>query len=205
MSEYINKNDTKKQKLMENFNQLKYNLIIDGFNENEVTISVKKANIYAFLTAGPIALICFIIYIHKWNSIYFEFTTTTLILYFLGIVFFTVIHELLHGFTWSLFCKNTFKSVSFGMMWDSFTPYCHCKEPLDFKAYITGGLMPLFILGILIFIISFFTGNSLVLIWSLINILCSGGDTTICLSLFKYKDALFIDHPTECGFVAFTK
>ena len=93
----------------------------------------------------------------------------------------------------------------FGVMWKSFTPYCHCKEPLDFNSYLTGGIMPLLILGILVFIISFFTGNSLILIISLINILCAGGDTTICLLLLKYKDGLFIDHPTDCGFVAFTK
>ncbi|MPM97600.1 hypothetical protein SDC9_144775 [bioreactor metagenome] len=40
---------------------------------------------------------------------------------------------------------------------------------------------------------------------SLLNILCAGGDITIVLLAFKYKDAIFIDHPTDCGFVAFTK
>ena len=43
------------------------------------------------------------------------------------------------------------------------------------------------------------------MILSLMNILSAGGDTTIGLLLLKYKDGLFIDHPTDCGFVAFTE
>ncbi|MCC3869712.1 DUF3267 domain-containing protein [Terrisporobacter mayombei] len=205
MSESINEKNLKEQDKIKRFEKIKEEMINNGYKENLGVITVVKANIYALLTAGPIALICFFIYINKWGSIVFEFTPATLMLFFISIIACIVIHELLHGLTWSLFCKEGFKSISFGIMWQSLTPYCHCKEPLNFKAYITGGLMPLLILGILLFIISFFMENSSLMILSLINILCAGGDTTIALLLCKYKDALFIDHPTDCGFVAFTK
>lgn len=205
MSDRVNEKDSKKQEEIKEFEEIRVKMLRNGYKENLGIITVQQANIYALLTAGPIALICFIFYINKWDSIFFEFTTNTLLLYVFTIAASVFIHEFLHGITWSYFCKNGFKSISFGIMWKSFTPYCHCKEPLDFKGYITGGLMPLFILGILVFIISFFMGNSLLMILSLMNILSAGGDTTICLLLLKYKDGLFIDHPTDCGFVAFTK
>jgi len=205
MSENINEKNLNEQEKFKSFEKIKEEMIKNGYKENSGTITVIKANIYALLTAGPIVLICFIIYIRKWGGIFLEFTPATIVLFFISIILCIVIHEFLHGITWSLFCKNGFKSISFGVMWKSLTPYCHCKEPLNFKAYLTGGLMPLLILGILLFIVSFFTGNSLLMNLSMINILCAGGDTTIALLLCKYKDALFIDHPTDCGFVAFTK
>ncbi|MCC3863577.1 DUF3267 domain-containing protein [Terrisporobacter petrolearius] len=205
MSESINEKNLNEQEKFKSFEKIKEEMIKNGYKENLGTISVIKANIYALFTAGPIALICFIIYIRKWGGIFLEFTPATILLFFISIILCIVIHEFLHGITWSLFCKNGFKSINFGVMWKSLTPYCHCKEPLNFKAYLTGGLMPLLILGILLFIVSFFTGNSLLMNLSMINILCAGGDTTIALLLCKYKDALFIDHPTDCGFIAFTK
>lgn len=205
MSDTINEKDLKKQEEMKNFEEIREEMINNGYKENIGTITIEQANIYALITASPISIICFFIYMNKWNSVFFEFTPSTLLLYSFLIIASVILHELLHGITWSLFCKKRFKSIIFGVMWKSFTPYCHCKEPLTFKGYITGGLMPLLILGILLFVISLFFGNSLLMILSLINILCSGGDTTIALLLFKYKDALFIDHPTDCGFVAFTK
>lgn len=205
MSESINEKNLKEQEKIKRFEEIKEEMINNGYKENLGTITVAKANIYALLTAGPIALICFFIYINKWDSIILEFNLATIILYFVSIIASVIIHEFIHGLTWSLFCKEGFKSINFGVMWKSLTPYCHCKEPLNFKAYITGGLMPLLILGILLFIISFFMGNSSLMILSLINILSAGGDTTIALLLCKYKDAIFIDHPTDCGFVAFTK
>lgn len=205
MSDSINEKDFKKQEEIKNFEKIREDMLSKGYKENLGIISIQQANLYAILTAGPIAFICFIIYLNKWGSVLFNFTPATLLLYCGAIIASVIIHEVLHGIAWSFFCENGFKSIIFGVMWKSFTPYCHCKEPLNFKGYIAGGLMPLLILGILIFIISLFIGNSLLMILSLINILCAGGDTTIALLLFKYKNALFVDHPTDCGFVAFTK
>lgn len=51
-------------------------------------------------------------------------------------------------------------------------------------------------------------GNSLILFIAVLNILASGGDTTIAIKLFKYiqkKDVLILDHPREVAFVKFEK
>lgn len=55
-------------------------MISKGYKENLATITIKQANLYAFLTAGPIAIICTIIYLFKWNSLLFQFTPKTLLI-----------------------------------------------------------------------------------------------------------------------------
>lgn len=67
MSESINEKNLNEQEKFKSFEKIKEEMIKNGYKENSGTITVIKANIYALLTAGPIALICFIIYIRKWG------------------------------------------------------------------------------------------------------------------------------------------
>lgn len=204
----MNNKDIKKEKLIDSYEKNRSMMIQQGYEEHICTISIIKANLMALVTAGPIAVICFIMYMNKWQGISFSFSKNSikLLIIYLAMIFACfAIHEIIHGITWGIFCKNKWKSIHLGVMWSELTPYCHCKEPLRFGGYILGGLMPLLILGIGFFLISYFTGNVGLMFLSLINILGAGGDTTIALMLLKYRKAYIVDHPTECGFVAFTK
>ncbi|MEG1254221.1 DUF3267 domain-containing protein [Clostridium sp.] len=204
----MDKKNIEKQKRIESYESNRLEMLNQGFNENIGIISILKANLMAFITAAPIVVVCFILYMLKWNTISFSFEGNgifMLILYFPVMAFFFAIHEVIHGISWSLFCKDKWKSIHLGVVWEKLTPYCHCKEPLKFGGYIFGGLMPLMILGIGLFAISYFIGSGALMFISLINILGAGGDITIALMLLKYRDAYILDHPTECGFIAFTK
>ena len=86
MSDTINEKDLKKQEEIKRFESIREEMINKGYKENLGIITVQQANIYSLLTAGPIALICFIIYINKWDSIFFEFTPNTLLLYSFSII-----------------------------------------------------------------------------------------------------------------------
>lgn len=90
-------------------------------------------------------------------------------------------------------------------MWKEVTPYCCCSEPLSFKGYILGGLMPFLVIGIGMFIIALVLGNNMIFILSMFNILGASGDLTIALMLLKCRKSVIIDHPTKCGFVTFNK
>lgn len=37
------------------------------------------------------------------------------------------------------------------------------------------------------------------------GVIAAGGDMAIILNLLKYKDGIFLDHPSECGFIVFIK
>lgn len=190
---------------IEQYNKVCNEMLLQGYTKHNKTISVLKANVMALVTAGPVAFVCFVLYMLKWKVTSFTFTIWAPLVFLTISLICIFVHELLHGLTWALFCKDGWKSIHLGFMWRSLTPYCTCKEPLNFKSYLLGGLMPFFILGIVWFGVAYVRGNLLLLTLSLFNILAAGGDTTIALMLLKYRKACIIDHPTECGFVAFTK
>ncbi|MEG2290535.1 MAG: hypothetical protein RSA29_15830 [Clostridium sp.] len=96
----------KPQERQEIFKTLKDKYESEGYKTREHTISVLKANLMAFVTAAPIALICAVIYFNlhplfeNMNSvtIYLDFKSMILI-WILALVF-CFIHEFLHGVTW---------------------------------------------------------------------------------------------------------
>ena len=120
----------------------------------------------------------------------------------------TVLHELIHGFFFSIFAKNKFKSVKFGIMPANklFTPYCHCKEKLKISQYKIAVIMPLIILGIIPAVISLINGNILLIFLGIIFIGGAAGDILIFLKTLKEKkDSWIFDHPSEVGFYIYRK
>lgn len=194
-----------KQLRIENYEKRRSVLLSQGYEEHCGTISIIKANVMAMMIAGPIAILAFIIYFNTWESISFDGGIQDFLLFYLVILLSVPIHEGIHGLTWLLFCKEGRKSIHFGIMWKYLTPYCHCSEPLVFSSYIIGGLMPFFMLGIASFLISLMVKSPLLLAISMLNILAAGGDLTIAFMLFPHRKAKILDHPTECGFLAYTK
>jgi hypothetical protein len=111
-----------------------------------------------------------------------------------------LIHELIHGITFSFFAKTGFKAINFGVLWKMLTPYCHCKEPLLVKHYIIGGIMPAFILGFLPFMYSLLFGNLVLLIFAIFFTVAAFGDFYIIYLLRnENKNSLVLDHPSEVG------
>jgi hypothetical protein len=201
----MSKSETEKRDRIENYERLRAEMGHSGFKEKICTISVLKANILAIIITAPIIAVCLAIYNNKWGGGTFSVSPFRLLLFVIIMIAGFVVHEVLHGLTWGLFCKKKWKSIHLGVMWNQLTPYCHCKEMLSWGSYIFGGLMPLLVLGIGLFISAFLMGNMMLLGISLINILSAGGDITIVFMLLKHKNTLVFDHPTECGFIAFFK
>lgn len=200
-----NKSETEKQKRIENFNIRRETMAEQGYSYDICTISIIRANLMAFVTAGPFALLAAVFYRNRWGGIEFEYNFSGYLLFLLLIIISIPLHEFLHGFTWHFFCKDKWKSIHFGIIVEMATPYCHCKEPLSYKAYILGSLMPFFILGIGVTLPGILVHNELFFAVGIINILSAGGDTTIVGMSFKYHGGMLLDHPTECGFAAFMK
>lgn len=190
---------------IENFNTIKNRLEGEGYSAEKHTISILKANIMAFITAGPLALLCWIVFFYFHRVGAFELTVERMLLFYVLLIAGIFVHEYLHGLTWQFFCEKGWKSIHMGVMWKKLTPYCCCMEPLRFQQYLPGVLMPLIVLGIGTFAIALATGSIFWLMLSIINIVGAGGDTTIVFMLMKHKNALIVDDPTECGYCAFSK
>ena len=98
------------------------------------------------------------------------------------------------------------KSIKFGILWKTLTPYCHCKEPLKTKQYIVALLAPLLILGIIPAVISLMIGNLFLLILGIIFSATAAGDIMIYLLIRKENPEDYVqDHPSEAGYYIFRK
>lgn len=189
------------------------------YTKEKLTIDIVRANIYGIVIIFPIALIYGIPYFLVWKDLFtLDFIKNTLdnaqpTGVFLGFLFLIgvmiggiVLHELIHGITWSLFASKGFKSIRFGVMWKMLTPYCHCKEPLKVSHYILGAIMPAILLGIIPAIIAIFTGSPGLLLFAMFFTMAAAGDFMIVNLLRKERmDDLAEDHPSEAGCYIYRK
>ena len=119
-----------------------------------------------------------------------------------------ILHELIHGLTWSCFVKNGYRSISFGVIWRSLNPYCTCSEPLSKLHYLTGLLMPWFVLGIIPCVAAIILRNGYMMVFGVVMAISAGGDLMIAQLILREKDGgekLYMDHPTKIGLVCLEK
>ena len=196
---------------LEIFNRKSEELLSKGYESKSLVVSAVKANtvsmIYGFLLSLPFVVIFNLL---NRNTNAFEIGenySRNNLLFFVLYIISIVVHELLHGFTWSLFAKDGFKSIAFGVIWKTLNPYCTCKETLNYKQYFLGLIMPCIVLGIIPCIISLFYHNAWYLAYGVIMIMSASGDLMIARLLLSNRnpDALYLDHPTDIGLVCFEK
>lgn len=188
----------------------------ENYHKDQLTIDLIKANVFAVVLILPTALIFALPYYLIWG---FEFNLSAIRsfkeflspeLFGLSIVIMIiggiVLHELIHGITWSRFTSDGFKSIKFGVLWKMLTPYCHCKQPLKVREYILGAVMPAIILGFLPALIAIAIGNMALLIFGIFFTIAACGDFMV-INLLKNenKDDYVQDHPTEPGCFIFRK
>ncbi len=196
------------KKATDKFEILDASLTMQGFLPEKKTVSLIKANLFAFITSGPFAVLGGFLFFYFHRNISFELGSLNSMLWTLALlpafVLLTLLHELTHGLVWSIYAKNHWKSISFGVLWEMLTPYCHCDEPLLLWQMCLGAFAPFVTVGLLPFAAAFVTGNVFLLFLSLFMMFGSGGDFTIILLVAREKkNTLVVDHPTECGCVLY--
>lgn len=200
-----------------NFKAKEAALLEKGYKRKDLTVSIAKANFVGVLLTLPIVALIVLGY-YLYNG---HFGVLTLLkenspryFIYLAVVFVSfiplaVVHELIHGFCWARGAENGKKDIQYGFIKEQLTPYCACLSPLKKKTYIIGSMMPMTILGIILGIISIFVGQLLLLIIAVLQVFGGAGDILITSMLLRYKtkgkDVVLIDHPTDCGLVAFEK
>ena len=197
------------QKRVEKFEITKQELFSEGYEMKEHTLGIVYANVMAFVVAFPIMLpmLC-LYYLLNYKKWILPDSPDT-VLFIVSLMVFVVIHEAVHGISWSFFTKNGLKSIEFGIMPEMLTPYCTCSEPLKKGQYIFGSLMPLFIVGIIPAAVASFIGCEWLFGSGLIMILGAGGDIIVSHRMVRYKsdknEVVVYDHPTKCGFITFER
>lgn len=193
-----------------NFQEWEEKLTNEGYTRKDLTISIARANWMAIFVMFPFVLVIACVF---WKctaieGVYF-FTAIDFLYFVVGYTCLIILHELIHGLVWGICCKNHFKSISFGVVWKMLTPYCTCSEPLTRWQYILGSVMPTLILGFGLGIASIVIDSVVLMLISEFMIIGGGGDFLVIFNILSNKpsskDAIYLDHPSECGVVLFEK
>ncbi|APD06913.1 hypothetical protein UJ101_01394 [Flavobacteriaceae bacterium UJ101] len=183
-------------------------------NKKLYKINLIWANVFSIIILLPILVLYGIPYYFIWgnrfktpsnidNSLLESILVNSLLIIPI-IITGVIIHELVHGITWSLFAKKGFKSIKFGILWKMITPYCHCTEPLKAKHYRLGAIMPFIVLGIIPYIGSLLSGNLGLFLFSILFTIAASGDFLMLYMLRIAKPNQYVqDHPSEAGFYVF--
>lgn len=204
------------QRRKENFEKIKEELLQNGYREKDLTVGIVDANVMTLVVATPVmllfAVLYFVVHIKTFSQLSELFSQNILVrtvVVFAVFYALIIVHEAIHGITWSFFAKNRWKSISFGFIAKYMTPYCTCSEALTKAQYIAGSLMPTLLLGIVPGVVAVMIGSFEVLAVALLMIMSGGGDLLISLKLLQFrpqsKDVLYVDHPYQVGLVAFEK
>lgn len=178
-----------------------------GYKTVELKLGALQANILALVVAAPFLLAVIVPYaVLHGNPLAQNYN---MVLFIVAMLVGIVVHELIHGLTWSFFTKDGWKSIEFGVIWQYLTPYCTCSEPMKKVPMLLAAIMPTVILGFLPAIVGIILGQELFLLFGVVMIAGGGGDMLIILNILKYKTeakaVLFMDHPYEIGTFVFEK
>jgi hypothetical protein len=195
------------QRRSEHFEKIAEELEQQGYKRKNMTIKIGKANGFAVLLLILLLIIGYGLYFLIWRAI--DFSGFNPLIFFVTLLVLVVVHELIHGFCWSLFTPHHFKDIEFGIMKPSMTPYCTCLVPLKKNHHIFGTVMPFIVLGIIPIITGLAIRNSAVLFLGIIMASSAAGDLMIIRNVAGYKsdakEIIYMDHPTEAGGVIFER
>lgn len=196
------------QRRLDHFNEVGDALVAQGYTRTDLRINMVTANVVSIVGAVALLALCIVAFsfIHPEVDLASGYSLIVLLAAFVVLI---VVHELIHGLTWSRFTPNGFKDVEFGVMWSALAPYCACNAPLKKGPYILGAMMPLITLGIIPLIVAFCIGSVPLLYIGALMVVGATGDILIVLKLLGHKstatDVLLYDHPTEGGSVIFER
>ena len=174
---------------------------MEGYETELRTIGMLKANIVAILVLVLLGLLGWVAMYAIWGGISFGRPWSAM-LFCIGIFAGVAVHELIHGFTWMWVTHSSFSHLRFGLLQGGV--YCHIDVPMNKRKYVVGALMPLLLLGIVPFLLSFATHSLWLMLFGVIFIACAMGDVLIVWAIrHDSADTLVYDHPSEAGCVVY--
>ena len=197
------------EKRLLRFEELSDRLIGQGYRRVELTVSIVKANIFAVVLLIPLLIAGGGLFFLRNQSMSGGLGKMNPLLFAALFFAMIVVHELIHGLSWSLVAEEHWKDIQFGFMRQYLTPYCTCGVTLKKGSYIFGALTPLVLLGILPMIAGILTNSLGLLLLGVIMADAAAGDILIVWKILRYRSEagtiVYIDHPTQAGGVIFEK
>ena len=174
---------------------------IEGYNIELRTIGMLKANIVAIVVMALLGVLGLMAMYAIWGDFSLGNPWNGM-LFIIGFWVGVAVHELIHGFTWMWVTHSSFSHLRFGLLRGGV--YCHIDVPMSKSRYVVGALMPLLLLGIVPFLLSFVIHSLWLMLFGVIFIGCAMGDVLIVWAIrHDSADTLVYDHPSEAGCVVY--
>ena len=161
----------------------------------------KKLTYYTYylnmVTVNILAIILFIIvgslvFIIEYQDNYSM--TLSLIDFFILMIIWLLIHEILHGIGFAIFKEVNPKNITFGMYLEKGVFYCMCKQNIGKKVILTSLLFPIIIIGFITLTIGMIINNYELVYLSILNIVSSIGDIVMTIYFLRCpKDIIYLD------------
>jgi hypothetical protein len=172
--------------------------------KKDLSVSMVKANLYSLLFALPVFMVLTTCYLLLWGVeglyqarlLIHHYPLPSITILIGGII----LHELIHGISWIIFGKKSFRDIKFGMSIKTLTPYAHCRKPLNVRAYRLGALMPGLILGTMPALAGLLSSEGWLMGFGMLFTIAAGGDALIIwLTRHEHPADLALDHPSRAG------
>lgn len=182
-----------------------------GYRKIDLTIGVVKANLLALIVMLPFAVLSGAVVLSRVSflSMAESMSPFDFLLYLLVMLLLTAVHK---GIPWTYmgsFCRKSLESHSLRRDLECAYALLHLCAAMKRWQYILGGAMPTLVLGIGLTVAAALTGIFWVFILAIAMIFGGGGDFAIILKMLLHRqqgrDAVYYDHPYECGVVVFEK
>lgn len=196
------------QRRTENYERITAQMEDEGWRRTALTVDMRQANVFA-LTVGGALCVPFLVAFFAVNGLYFGPSILEAILFLALYLMLIPVHEGIHGLVWGALAPGHFRSIDFGFMKETLTPYCTCTQPMARGRYFAGCLAPLVVLGLIPSVAGIVLDCGMALGLGLLMIVGAGGDMLISWELLKYgrhgRDQVCLDHPSECGLAVFER
>ncbi len=183
------------------------------YSPTKLTINLILANCFAVLVLAVVAVPSLALYALRANigtadllKSFFGVGLLSNIILLILIIVGIFAHELIHGIFFSLYAKNRWKAISFGILMKYVTPYCHCSEPILLVQYVVAALAPTVVLGLVPIILSVVLVNPQLMVFGIIFVAAGSGDILLVFPLIQERgDCYVLDLQHEAGFLLYRR
>lgn len=174
-------------------------LTAQGWRAERHTLTVAQTYLWGLLFALPFVLLAGGMYrvflLHR--AVLLDHTSLILLA---AIAISLPLHELLHGLGWKLAGRLGRGEISY--TFHHGLPLCNCRAVLSVKAYLTGTLLPLFVLGGGSCIFLLLYPGTISVLAMMVNLILPGADLAIAWRVLRSGASLVADSPDQAGFIA---
>lgn len=181
----------------------KEELEMKNLEKKDITIPIEKACKRGFLTILPIFILLIAGYYlingwYDWSIQPWRDYFTIVGIFIVGFV----IHEFIHAVGWAYNSEGKWKSIRFGYDYNYLKTYCDCTEAIKVGTYKLFKILPLFITGIVPYLIGIITGNFHLSIAGSCLVAMCGVDLILVIMFRKVSNNSYIicnDNPSIYG------